>query len=99
MLSLLSKILCAIEQLGAKFLNGAITAVNATADAFGFLAGLLLGLLPQMPDAPAKPDNAILNAVNWLFPVGGIVAGCLVLLGLWTAYLVLRIALRWAKAL
>jgi hypothetical protein len=99
MLTLLQKILCAIEALGVKFLNGLITVVNLVIDGVGLFAGAIVGLLPVMPDPPAKPDNAILNAVTWLFPVGGIVAGCIVLLGLWTGYLVIRVALRWVKAL
>jgi hypothetical protein len=98
-LSVLQQILCWIQQIGAMVLNALIMVINLLIAAVGALAGLVVALLPGMPDPPAQPPSDILNAVNWLFPLGPILAGCIVIGALWTTYLVIRVALRWVKAL
>jgi hypothetical protein len=87
------------ESIGRFVLNAIIDGINLLIVAVGALIGVVMALLPNMPAVPEPPDDGFLHTFAYFFPVGGVVA----LLGLFvTAYiavLVVRIALRWVKAL
>jgi hypothetical protein len=74
-------------------------AINALILAVGVLIGTVLGLLPGLPDTPDGPTPQALGWIAWFFPVGGVLAGLVVMVGLYTVFLGLRIVLRWVKAL
>jgi len=100
MLSLLGKIADFIVNIGTFLLNAVIDAVNLVIVALGALIGVVLGLLPGMPDAPSiGASNNWLGWLNYYLPISGLLVGLTVFVGLYSALLVLRIALRWVKAL
>ena len=99
MLSLLQKIVCAVESVPVKLADFLVAIVNGVFVALGALLTVALQLLPVMPTAPPAPDSAVLSALNWAFPLGSILAGMGALVALWTFFLVVKIALRWAKAI
>jgi hypothetical protein len=99
MLGWLEKIANTVGQIGVLVLWALESVVNALIVALGALLAALLSLLPGMPDVPELPGGEAAGWVAWLLPVAGIAAA---LGGLVTAYgvfLVVRIGLRWAKAL
>jgi hypothetical protein len=98
-LQLLAAILCvlknsllAIAWAGAELVNGLIIAVGA----FG---ALLVLLLPQMPSPAPAPSGGILGFINWVVPLGPLLDGLLLIVGLWIGYLAVRAALKWVKYL
>lgn len=99
MLSVLKAILCAIVSMAAHIADLLVLVFNSFVLVVATVAGALVSLLPSMPDAPPAPDSSVLVDLNWLFPLGAILAGMVALTALWTSYLLLSIALRWVKAL
>lgn len=99
MLGILEAILCAIQQLAAAIIGLLVVMLNAALVALGAFMGVIIGLLPNMPAAPAKPGSGIIGFLNWLFPLAG-VAALLVTMGtLFLGFLAVRIALNWIRAL
>jgi len=96
MLSLLGGLAHAIGQF---VLNALIDAINVLIIAVGALVGLLLSALPDMPSAPTAPASPWIGWLNWLIPVAPMVAALSLFVGLWVAFLVIRIPLKWVKAL
>lgn len=76
-----------------------ISALNLVIAAVGALIEVLLSLLPLMPATPSAPVTAWVGWLNWLFPVGELLAMLAVCVGLWLVFLVVRIPLKWVKAL
>ena len=96
MLSLLAGL---AEAIGKFVLNAIIDAFNLVIVAVGALIGVLFALLPNMPDAPGPPDSGWMQTFSYFVPVGAIVALLAAFLAAYTALLIIRIALRWVKAL
>jgi hypothetical protein len=87
------------ESIGKFVLNALIDVVNLLIVAVGALIGVLFAVLPNMPDAPGPPDQGWLEVFAYFVPVGAIVAMLGLFLAAYVALLVIRIALRWVKAL
>jgi hypothetical protein len=99
MIGLLSGILCVLKTAATGVLWALVTATNLLIAAVGSLASVTLGLLPTMPAAPTPPPGSVLSVVNYFLPLGGLVAGLAVFVSVWLAFLVIRIPLKWIKAL
>jgi hypothetical protein len=74
MLALLNKILCAITNLAWHVADLLVLLVNKLLAALVIALAAVLGLFPPLPDLPGTPAGAVLQWVNWLFPVAGILA-------------------------
>ncbi|MBJ7330725.1 MAG: hypothetical protein JHC95_12570 [Solirubrobacteraceae bacterium] len=99
MLDWLGGIFDVLTQLGELVLWAIVSAINVLIAACGLALGAFLSLLPAMPTPPAAPVAEWVGWMNWLFPVAPLLAGLTVCVGLWLVYLVVRIPLRWLKAL
>ena len=97
MLDLLKRILCAILNLAVVLLNGLVWLVNQLLAGIAALANAAIGLLPDMPDAPEPPNSAVLEVANWLFPIGRVVGFAATVILLWLVWVLVSVALRWAK--
>lgn len=99
MLILLQLILCAIKAVAWTVGFLLVTVLNLLVFSIGGLAQLVVLLLPDMPSAPSPPSGGITGALNWLVPIGPLVGGLAVFVILWGSFMVLKIALKWVKAL
>jgi hypothetical protein len=99
MTTLLGWLLDAFKLMGVYVLYGVETAINAVIAAVGVSLGLLFALLPSMPDPPDLGGAAWLGWLNAFVPVTGLLTGLAVFIGLWVAFLAVRIPLRWVKGL
>jgi hypothetical protein len=99
MISLLTNIwhgVLSIPYLIADFL---VMVLNGLIAAIGALAAAVLSLLPSFPDTPDAPDSGVLGFLNWVVPLGPMIASFAILIAAWTSFLVIKIALKWVKAL
>jgi hypothetical protein len=99
MLGLLRLVADVVTALPTLVLWAIESGLNATVAGVAAAATALLALLPSLPDAPALGTPDWLKWLNWVYPLGTAVTAALGLLLLYVALLVLRIALRWVKAL
>ncbi len=75
-----------------------ITMINTLVSAVGaFIAGVV-SLLPSMPSGSSSVGGSWLGWLNYYMPIAELVTGLLVWIGVWMLFLVIRIPLRWAKA-
>ena len=98
MIELLQRIVCELVKIPVKLIDLVVMVVNFVIQAFGALAGVLVGLLPTFPDAPAPPSSGIIAYANWFVPLAPIIAAIGMFIVLWLVWLLLAIALRWVKA-
>lgn len=76
-----------------------ITLFNKLIEAVGAAISAIFILLPDSPFVYVMELEADwLNAINWLFPIGGFIAHLELFITAVAIYYVLRIALRWLKA-
>src|SRR4051794_16087615 len=99
MLSWLSSIWHAITGFGQLVLWGLVSGVNLLVAAIGGFIAAVISLFPQLPDAPSAPASGILQWENYFIPLGGLLALFTTFLTCWVAFLGIRVALKWAKAL
>lgn len=99
MITLLKGILCVLQNLVLGVLWALVELVNLLIAGVGALVNAAKLLLPDMPGALDLPAGAarVLGYINWVLPVSGLLGGLVVVLTLWAAFLVARVALRWAK--
>ncbi len=95
----LTGIYSALTGMVGFIVTGLVTWINLMIVAIAGALGLFIGLLPSMPAAPAPPQGSWLDWLNWAVPVADLIAGLLVFVGLWAVYLLVRIPLRWLRAL
>src|SRR4051812_12764538 len=95
--ALLESILCVLKNFAYLFLSAGCILINLVIKAFGLFAAALILLLPDMPAPLQAPDNDILGALNWLFPVSAFLAIFLTFLICYAIFLAIRVALRWVK--
>lgn len=96
---MIDAILSIPEFIGRWVLVALVEVVNLIIAAVGALLAVLFLLLPDLPDVP---DNPAPDAVGWIaffIPAGPILAFAALLITAYTAILIIRIALRWVKAL
>lgn len=98
MIALLEELLSVFEDVGTYILAGSVDAVNLFFSAIGLFVTGLFSLLPAMSDAPSIGSPEWLGWANWFYPIGSIVAIFTTVLALYIAYLVVRWALRLARA-
>ncbi len=99
MIAFLANILKALEDLANLILHGAVLAINLLFAAVTVLIGTLFSLLPTMSDAPSIGTPTWLQWANWFFPIGDVVSILAALITAYTAFLVVRFALKWVRAL
>ena len=98
---LLGAIICLLQNIVGAIVAGAILAINAVVAALAALAGVVLGLLPDMPadpDLPAAFDTAM-GWVQWVFPVAAALAFVGFAIAAWLIWQGVAVVLRWAKAI
>ena len=88
-----------LSDVGRYLLAAIVTAINAVVAAVGGLIGAVLSVLPDLPSVPQPPDSGFLHAFAWVMPIGGMVAMLALFTGLYVTVLLVRVVLRWAKAL
>ena len=98
MLDALLQIVCLLRNVLVAVAWAGVELVNLLVRALGLMAQVLVGLLPAMPAHPAPLYTGILDWVNLMFPVGPVLVMFSTALALWTAFLLIRIPLRWVKA-
>lgn len=98
MLDVLGDILCACLVLPWVMADLLVGLVNLFFVGVGAALVGILALLPAFPDPPADPPSQALAYANWLFPIAGLLAILTTVAGLWLGFIVLRIVLRWLKA-
>ncbi len=87
------------ELIGRFVLIALVGIANLVILAIGGWVQLLMLLLPGMPAAPTVPVASWVGWLNWLFPIAPMVGALGVFVALWVTFLVVRIPLKWAKAL
>ena|SRR5579862_8043808 len=100
MLNALEQILCYIENLPTLIVDGAVTVLNLVIVAIGAAIAAIAAVLPSMPSSAVGflPDS-VLSAANWFYPIGAVVTALGVVVTIWVAYLLLKIALNWLKVI
>lgn len=97
---LLERILDVLIGFVCIILAGLVHALNFVLDALGALVEAAIGALPEMPELPAVPaivEDGFAFGGYW-FPLDWLVSTMTLIAGLWIAWLVIAIPLRWAKA-
>jgi hypothetical protein len=87
------------EYIGRWILVGIINAINLIIAGIGALLSALFLLLPDLPDVPENPAPDATGYIAYFIPATSILAFAALLITAYTAILVIRIALRWVKAL
>jgi hypothetical protein len=102
-ISLLQDILCVMRNLALGFLWVLGELVNVVIKALGLLIAGTIALLSGAGfTMPSVPDSAPPKAVGWLawfFPVSGVLGALTAFLSIYAAFLVIRVLLRWVKAI
>jgi hypothetical protein len=84
--------------MGDLLLGALVSVVNALVVALAaFLAGVL-SLLPTLPDPP-DVGGQWMSWLNWIVPVGTMLATLTAFVVIWVSFLLVRVALKWARAL
>lgn len=99
MFSIFTKILCAITNIAWWVADLVVMLVNVLLATLGAAVAAVLGLLPDMPAPPGGLSSTILQWVNWMFPVGPLVAMFSVYFALYIAARLFMAAIRLADRL
>jgi hypothetical protein len=99
MLSIFSFIASAVSAFGQLVLWGLISGVNLIIAGVGGLISTLMSLLPNLPDVPDNPAPDAIGYIAFFIPAVTILAFAAALIASYVALLVIRIALKWIKAL
>lgn len=98
MLGWLESIWNAVKDLPFLLIGLLVEMINGLILALAALAELVLSLLPSFPEAPSAPGG-VMGALLWVVPLAPILAFFGLMVTCWIAFLGLKIALRWVKAL
>jgi hypothetical protein len=98
-LGALAAIFEVLKASGVSTLWALVTGINLLIVAVGAFIAAVVGLLPTLPDPPGPPDSGVLQWVAYIYPMGAMLAVLATFLTMWVAFLVIRIPLRWIKAL
>lgn len=99
MLAWLERIWCAVSNVAWWIADLLVFLVNGFFSTFGALVAAALSVLPNMPEQPGVIDSDVLQWVNWMFPVGPLVAMVLVYFALYIAVRLIIAAVRMADKL
>jgi len=97
--SVFHAILHGLQTMATYVAIGLVNVVNLVIAGVGAVIGTFINLLPAMPSTPAAPSGSWTGWLAWVVPVGPLLGGLTVFVGLWLVYLLARIPLRWVKAL
>lgn len=96
-----------LEQIGCYFLSavawlltGIVYVIDQFIAAIAAIASTAIALLPDFPTTPETPASVIdgARAVNWIVPVGTLLAVLASCVTLWMLWLFVSSALRWVRA-
>src|SRR5438309_616091 len=103
MLSFLSGIFSGIQWLATHFVEllkaGLFFGLNAAFLGISELVHLLYSLLPEMPSAPQYTNSEWVGWMNWFIPMSEILTGATILIGLYIAFMAIRFAMQFVRAL
>jgi hypothetical protein len=99
LLAPLRAILCVLQSMALSVLAVLEIAMNLVIVSVSGYIDLLGAALPDMPDPINPPNQAVLNWVLWIYPLGPALATLLALVGVWLSIGGLRIAMRWVRLL
>src|SRR3954451_17712091 len=99
MIDLLHHVWDAIRSVPYLLADLVVGVVNGFIAAIGALIQWVVNLLPDFPASPGAPSSGILAWLNWIVPVGPLLALFAAFVTLWVTFLVVKIAANWAKAL
>ncbi len=99
MIGLLGSLLNVVVDFGLLVLTAIVTSINLLVAAIGVFIAAVVALMPSLPSPPSLPSASWIGWLNWFVPVGPMLAGFATFVSLWVALMVIRIPLRWAKAL
>lgn len=99
MISLLTEILCVLEQMAAAIIGLLVVMVNAMIVGLAAFLSVILALLPEMPEPPGAPSSGVLQVVNFIVPLAPLAALLVTMGALFLGFIAVRMALNWLKAL
>src|SRR4051794_41325965 len=99
MLGILRYIGDAVAAAGQLVLWAIVSALNLILAAIGAVIGAVTSLFPALPAVPGPPDSGVLQWIAYIYPMGAMLAALATFLACWVAFLLIRIPLRWVKAL
>jgi hypothetical protein len=88
----------ALLDIGSMLHDALVTVVNALIVAVAAVINAAMSILPSLP-TPPDVSGPWMGWLNWIVPVGPLLAGLSAFVAIWVSFLVLRIALKWARAL
>jgi hypothetical protein len=97
--AILDAITCLLQTLGYLLLWVMATFVNIIVLAISGWVRALVLLLPSMPPTLAAPPGAVLQWINWVFPVQPVLGIFTVIITIIVSMFLLRIAMRWVRIL
>lgn len=99
MITLLTEILCVLEKMAAAIIGLLVVVINAMIVGLGAFLGVILLLLPEMPEPPGLPDSGVLAFINFFVPLALLATLVVSMVGLFLGFLAVRMALNWLRAL
>ena len=99
MFGIFEAILSTLTAFGQLVLWALVTVLNGLIAALGALLALLMIVLPNLPAVPSNPVPESTGWIAFFVPAGAILAFAALLIAAYVSLLVIRIGLRWAKAL
>ena len=84
--------------VGDLLLGALFAAVNALIAALGAVLAAAMSVLPTLP-TPPDVSGTWMAWLNWVVPVGPLLAILASFVLIWVSFLLVRIALKWARAL
>jgi hypothetical protein len=86
-----------LGSIGDALLAPIVTAINLLIAAIGATITALVSLLPTLPTPPTPFSGTWWGWLNYFLPISDLIAGFVVWVGIWTAFLIIRTALKWVK--
>jgi hypothetical protein len=94
-------ITCLLANFAVMIVWALVETLNYVVLGLAAIIAPLVALMPEMPDPPSLPSefSSAAGWVAWVFPVSTAVDILTFFVGVWLAWQLLAIAMRWAKAL
>jgi len=98
-ITLLTDILCVLEKMAAAVIGLLVVVINAMIVGIGAFLGVIVLLLPVMPEPPGVPSTGVLGFINFFVPLAPLATLIVSMVSLFVGFLAVRVALNWARAL
>jgi len=100
MLGIFTAILCVLQNIFLAILWAPLAIINLVIAALAALVVGIISLLPTIwePLSWDAPPEAM-GWLSWAYPMGSVIAFLGVCVFVWASFLLVRVALNWAKAL